>query len=101
MATAKSLTMGVDRPPTSPQEEKERIAVLRATVEKYLPAFAKSVAQVGARANDDDADTVVLHQDAFAAGYDDDEYTLLGMAVKYAGLHGVVITVIGKNHETF
>jgi hypothetical protein len=43
----------------------------------------------------------VLHQDAFAARYDDDEYTLLGMAVKSAGLHGVVITVMGKNHETF
>ncbi len=44
MAKAKSLTMGVDCPVKSPQEEKERIAVLRATVEKYLPAFAKSVA---------------------------------------------------------
>jgi hypothetical protein len=101
MAKAKSLTMGVDCPVKSPQEEKERIAVLRATVEKYLPEFAKSVAFVAARAKDDDADTVTLHQDAFAAGYDDDEYTLLGMAVKYAGLHGVVTTVIGKNHETF
>jgi hypothetical protein len=101
MAKAKSLTMGVDCPATSPQEEKERIAVLRATVEKYLPAFAKSVALVAARPKDDDKDTVALHQDAFAAGYDDDEYTLLGMAVKYAGLHGVVITVHGKNHETF
>jgi len=45
--------------------------------------------------------TMVLHQDAFAASYHDDEYTLLGMAIKYAGLHGVVVTVIGRNHETF
>jgi hypothetical protein len=44
---------------------------------------------------------MILHQDAFAAGYDDDEYTLLGMAVKYAGLQGVSVTVIGKNHDTF
>jgi len=101
LAKAKSLTMGIDLRTTSPQEESERVAVLRATVEKYLPAFAKSVAQVAARAKNDVADTVLLHQDAFAAGYDDDEYTLLGMAVKYAGLHGVVITVMGKNHETF
>jgi hypothetical protein len=42
-----------------------------------------------------------MHQDAFAAGYDEDEYMLLGMAVKYAGLHGVEVTFIGKNHETF
>ena len=39
---------------------------------------------------------MVLHQDAFAVGLDDDEYTLLGMAVKYAGLYGVAISVIGK-----
>lgn len=41
-----------------------------------------------------------MHQDAFAAGYDDEEYTLLGMAMKYAGLQGVTIRVIGKNEET-
>jgi hypothetical protein len=28
-------------------------------------------------------------------------YTLLGMAIKYAGLQGVNITVIGRNHDTF
>ena len=44
---------------------------------------------------------MVLHQDSFAAGYHDDEYTLLGMAVKYAGLNGVEVKVIGTNHETF
>ena len=44
---------------------------------------------------------MLLHQDAFAAGYHDDEYTLLGMAIKYAGLYGVMVTVGGKNHETF
>ena len=48
-----------------------------------------------------DGAVVLLHQDAFAAGYDDDEYALLGMAIKYAGLHGVAINMIGKNHETF
>ena len=44
---------------------------------------------------------MLLHQDAFAAGYQDDEYTLLGMAVKFAGLHGVSVTVFGTNHESF
>jgi hypothetical protein len=44
---------------------------------------------------------MMLHQDAFAGGYHDDEYRLLGMAVKYAGLHGVNVRVVGKNHETF
>jgi hypothetical protein len=39
----------------------------------------------------------VLHQDAFAAGYHKDEYILLGLAIKYAGLHNVAVTIIGKN----
>lgn len=98
MSEAKRLRMGVDSPSTTPQEEKERIEVLRATVRKYSPEFARGV---DASAANGDNGTMFLHQDAFAAGYDDDEYTLLGMAVKYAGLHGVAVTVIGWNHETF
>ena len=73
--------------------------MLRATVRKYLPNFARGVSEIEAKGEKDTA--MVLHQDAFAAGYDDDEYTLLGMAVKYAGLLGVSVRVIGRNHETF
>jgi hypothetical protein len=51
--------------------------------------------------DDEHGDILILHQDAFAAGYDDDEYLLLGMAIKYAGLHGVQVQLIGTNHETF
>jgi hypothetical protein len=91
--------MGVHSPSTTPNEEKERIEVLRATVRKYLPNFARGVSEIEAKGEKDTA--MVLHQDAFAAGYDDDEYTLLGMAVKYAGLLGVSVRVIGRNHETF
>jgi hypothetical protein len=43
---------------------------------------------------------VLLHQDAFAADYQEDEYTLLGMAIKYAGLRGKEVRVIGKNRST-
>jgi hypothetical protein len=92
--------MGVDSPSPTLHEEEERIAVLRATVEKYLPEFARGVAEV-ARAKGEEDCPMLLHQDAFAAGYHDDEYTLLGMAIKYAGLHGVTVTVYGRNHETF
>jgi hypothetical protein len=93
--------MGTDSPSPTPDEEKERIAVLCATVETYLPDFARGVATVAAQTKDAEDSTMVLHQDAFAAGYHDDEYTLLGMALKYAGLHGVAVTMIGTNHETF
>jgi hypothetical protein len=101
MADAKRLTMGVDSPSPSSHEEKERIEVLRATVEKYLPDFARGVQTIAEREKGEKDSTLILHQDAFAAGYHDDEYLLLGMAVKYAGLHGVVVTVVGRNHETF
>jgi hypothetical protein len=39
------------------------------------------------------------HQDAFAADYQEDEYALLGMAIKYAGLRGKEVRVI-KNRQT-
>jgi hypothetical protein len=42
---------------------------------------------------------VVLHQDAFAAAYQEDEYAILGMAVKYAGMCGKEVRVIGKNRQ--
>jgi hypothetical protein len=38
-------------------------------------------------------------KDEFAADYQD-EYTLLGMAIKYAGLRGKEVRVIGKNRST-
>jgi len=101
MARAKRLTMGIDSPSPTPHEEEERIAVLRVTVEKYLPDYVRGVAAIAVGAKEEKDSTMVLHQDSFAAGYHDDEYTLLGMAIKYAGLYGVAITVIGRNHETF
>ena len=99
MSKAKELTMGADSSSPTPGEEKERIAVLRATVETYLPDFARGVR--ASQAKDAKGSVMVLHQDSFAAGYHEDEYTLLGMAVKYAGLNGVEVKVIGTNHETF
>ena len=81
-------------------EEETRVAILQATVQYYLPDFEAAIKQATEEVGGGDA-VLVMHQDAFAAGYDDDEYTLLGMAVKYAGLKGVTVNVIGKNHATF
>jgi hypothetical protein len=100
MAEPKKLTMGVDCPTPSMHEEETRVAVLQTTVEHYLPKFAEAVAKIKPD-GDGDGDILILHQDAFAAGYDDDEYLLLGMAIKYAGLRGVTVQVVGKNHATF
>jgi hypothetical protein len=61
-------------------------------IQSSLPDFVKACAA--------DVDMVLLHQDAFAAAYQEDEYALLGMAIKYAGLCGKEVRVIGKNQQT-
>jgi hypothetical protein len=73
-------------------ERMQRESSLVATIRKELPEFAKACA--------DDTELVLLHQDAFAADYQEDEYKLLGMAIKYAGLRGREVRVIGKNRNT-
>src|SRR5262249_61365600 len=65
---------------------------LIATIRAKLPDLAGMCA--------DDSELVMLHQDSFAADYQDDEYALLGMATKYAGLRGKEVRVIGKNRST-
>jgi hypothetical protein len=72
-------------------ERMQRESSLIATIRKRLPEFAKACA--------DDTELVLL-QDAFAADYQEDEYTLLGMAIKYAGLRGKEVRVIGKNRSS-
>jgi len=74
-------------------ERMQRESNLIATIRKKLPDFARMCA--------DDAELVMLHQDAFAADYQEDEYMLLGMAIKYAGLRGKEVRVIGRNRRSF
>jgi hypothetical protein len=73
-------------------ERMQREANLIATIRAKLPDFARMCAE--------DTELVLLHQDAFAADYQEDEYVLLGMAIKYAGLRGKEVRVIGKNRST-
>jgi hypothetical protein len=76
-----------------PEEElMEKEAALAVEVERLLPDFVNSCR--------DKADVVIIHQDAFAAGYQDHEFALLGKAIKFAGLHGKEVRIIGKNRET-
>jgi len=76
-----------------PEEERiEKETALAAEVESLLPDFVNSCR--------DKAAVVIIHQDAFAADYQDDEYVLLGKAIKFAGLHGKEVHIIGKNRET-
>ena len=97
MAEPKRLRMGADSAYPTMHEQESRVAVLQATVEHYLPDFDTAIKKVKAAGDDG---VLVLHQDAFAATYDDDEYMLLGMAIKYAGLYGVTVSIGGKDEET-
>jgi hypothetical protein len=76
----------------SEEELMKKEAALVAEVERLLPDFVNSCR--------DKADVVIIHQDAFAADYQDHEYALLGKAIKFAGLHGKEVRIIGKNRET-
>jgi hypothetical protein len=76
-----------------PEEERmEKEAALTAEIEHLLPDFVSSCR--------DEAAVVIIHQDGFAADYQDDEYALLGKAIKFAGLHGKEVHIVGKNRET-
>ena len=74
------------------EELREKEAALAAKIARVLPDFVKSCLEK--------ADAVIIHQDSFAADYQDDEYGLLGMAIKFAGLHGKEVRIIGTNRET-
>ena len=76
----------------SDEELREKEAALTAKIDRLLPDFVKSCRE--------NSDVVILHQDSFAADYQDEEYALLGMAIKFAGLHGKELRIIGKNRET-
>lgn len=71
---------------------------LTSFIESKIPDFAKAVKH----ARNKKIDKIIMHQDAFAGDYQKSEYSLLGMAIKYAGLYGggATIHIIGKNEET-
>ena len=70
----------------------QRQSELVSRIQHTLPDFVKACAA--------DADMVLLHQDAFAADFQDGEYALLGMAIKYAGLCGKEVRVISTTRQT-
>jgi hypothetical protein len=41
-----------------------------------------------------------MHQDAFAADYQEEEYRLIGLAIKFAGICSKEVRIIGTNRQT-
>jgi hypothetical protein len=77
----------------NPTELAKKEASLIAAIEKMLPDFARTCrAQY--------TPVVIMHQDAFAADYQEEEYRLMGMAIKFAGICGKGVHIIGTNRQT-
>ena len=65
-------------------------------IELKLPQFATAVKA----SKKSGVKGLIIHQDAFAADYQEEEFCLLGNAVKYAGIHNIELIINGKNRET-
>lgn len=74
----------------SETDVQRRQKALAMAMERTLPDFVKSCRETDG--------PLIIHQDAFAVEYN--EYELLGMAIKFAGLYGKEVRIIGKNRET-
>ena len=74
----------------SKQDIEKRQKALWMAMEGVLPDFVKSCRETDG--------PLLIHQDAFAVDYD--EYELLGMAIKFAGLYGKEVRITGKNRDT-
>jgi hypothetical protein len=80
-------------PNLNPTDIVQRETALVAAIEEMLPDFAKACRAPQPQ-------VVIMHQDAFAADYQEEEYRLIGMAIKFAGLCGKDVTIHGTNRET-
>ena len=72
------------------REIRERL--LMKSIEENLPEFAKAC-------NNTNSNLIIMHQDAFAIDLKTEEYILLGMAIKYAGIKGKEVRIITTNTE--
>jgi len=73
LSNSRRFRIGYSHSTMTDDERMQRESSLIATIRKNLPDFAKACA--------DDEELVLLHQDAFAADYQEDEFALLGMAI--------------------
>lgn len=73
-------------------ERQNREQDFRREFEQEFPGFVRCCR--------DELELIIIHQDAFAADYQETEFTNLGKAIKYAGLYGKEVRVIGRNAET-
>ena len=74
--------------------KRSRQAELTEFISENLPDF-KSMIDRFAEAPEQPS-SIMIHQDAFAADYQESEYILLGKAIKYAGMFGANLTIVSR-----
>lgn len=84
-----SLQPGIDSRTPSQKEKMGRIKSIVEAMRKLCPEFSK-----GCQKAADESAILMTCQDSFAGDYQLDELTLLGMAIKFAGLHGLTVTIV-------
>lgn len=72
--------------PVLARREANLISIIKAT----LPNFARAC-------HEQDVPAIILHQDAIAADYQEEEYHLLGMAIEFAGINSRDVVISGIN----
>lgn len=88
-----TLVPGIRTAVPPPEELNRREEVIRLTAHKYLPEFVKAVEE----AVTNNVMNVATPQDVFAVNYEIDDLTLIGVAVKYAGIYGIGVQIFGTN----
>ena len=69
---------------------------LRSEVKVRCPEFVDACEDAKASG----ATSLSIHQDAFAINYEHDEMMMLATLIKYAGLEGLNVFIVGKNRST-
>jgi hypothetical protein len=77
------------------EEIKKKVSELWDFVESEVPSFSHLIKEY----IDKKQKHILIHQDAFAGDYQDEEFALLGKVVKLCGTLGISIKIVGTNRE--
>ena len=77
------------------EEIKKKVSELWDFIESEVPSFSHFIKEY----IDKKQKHILIHQDAYAADYQDEEFALLGKVVKLCGTLGISIKIVGTNRE--
>lgn len=72
---------------------KKRLLHLVSEMESKFPKLKEAI-------DSNENDAIVFHQDTFAPDLNTIDFIAIGMVIKYIGLSGKTVQIVGKNRET-